>query len=328
MTTYNVARLDPRTTVGALSGAQGDAVTDLDAGAFATLVNGLHDSLARRVPTERAAVARRVQPSPGILEALQRLLALPVVAAPREGGGASVGDGAGFRELVGSLRVAWEERAARTLGEAKLDALKKLLELDVPPLFEILDRSTMDENAHSAVLRWLLDPRTAPNVAPALLRALTAKLNDATAWQIAIDEGIRLRAISARRERTRRQETGNAEVAERDRVDLIISGPSFVFAIENKTGTSEHDDQTKTYWSWISEFNCLRAAVFLSPYGGSASCEDFRPISYLDLLGMTLEAIAAGHATEHERIVLAMYARTLFAGPLRSESSIVKGASL
>ena len=201
--------------------------------------------------------------------------------------------------LPGALRVVWARRVPADF-HARYHALSRTYE------YLLLD-----------------DP-----VAPALLRALTAKLNDATAWQIAIDEGIRLRAISARRERTRRQETGNAEVAERDRVDLIISGPSFVFAIENKTGTSEHDDQTKTYWSWISEFNCLRAAVFLSPYGGSASCEDFRPISYLDLLGMTLEAIAAGHATEHERIVLAMYARTLFAGPLRSESSIVKGASL
>jgi hypothetical protein len=109
----------------------------------------------------------------------------------------------------------------------------------------------------------------------------------------------------------------------RDRIDLIVSGPGFMLAIENKLWSLEHDGQTTAYWSWLQTLRePLRGGLFLTPAGTPAASPSFKAISYLDLLGCLLSST---ERTAAEDIVLAAYLRTLGTRVLREEFAAIQG---
>ena len=210
------------------------------------------------------------------------------------------------------------------LGEDGARALVSLLE-DPAPDFLTLLRSQENENAHSDVIRWLLDPREAPNVAPALLRAMASTLPETTSWLDRIEVAIRTGHLSVRREVLIGKET--AEPTAADRIDIVVSGADFSLAIENKVWSQEHHDQTTTYWHWLERLPAgfLRAGVFLSPEGLPASCKEFRPLSYVQLLGLLVQASRHRTLRPAERAVLAGYAKALANGVLGRQIRALRG---
>jgi hypothetical protein len=116
-----------------------------------------------------------------------------------------------------------------------------------------------------------------------------------------------------------------AEEESADRLDLLISGPRFVLAIENKLWAREHTRQTDSYWRWLSRLPILHGGLFLSPTGRAPLSPGFRPVSYLDLLACLLEGPATGATLgEAERIVLISYIRTLATRVLRIELRTIR----
>ena len=227
-------------------------------------------------------------------------------------------------ETLNRLRDALLRKMLRDLGEDGARALVSLLE-DPAPDFLTLLGSQKKENAHSDVIRWLLDPREAPTVAPALLHAIVSTLPDTQSWIDRIDVAIRTGHLSVRREVLVGKET--ADPAAADRVDIVVSGAGFSLAIENKIGSEEHDDQTTTYWHWLERLPAgfLRAGVFLSPEGLPASCKEFRPLSYVQLLGMLVQGSRQPTLRPTERAVLAGYAKALANGVLGRQIRALRG---
>ena len=213
-----------------------------------------------------------------------------------------------LRDLFDALQAGWQKRVARILGEAKLATLARLLAAPTPDLLRILGRED-DENSHSDLIAWLLSPTRAPNIAHLALRHLTAPLDDAEEWHAAIDAAAAHDLISVRREMLIGRELASSD--DLCRVDIVLSGPGFVLAIENKVWSREHSDQTSTYWKWLEPMRCLRSGVFLSPSGLTATCPQFRPVSYLDLVSSLLEGPTTSTISSAEEIVLASYLKTL-----------------
>ena len=220
------------------------------------------------------------------------------------------GQFAQLRDLFQALHLGWRQRVTRILGTDKLRAARRLLSSPSPDLLRILGRED-DENSHSDLIAWLLTPRRAPSVAPRALRKLVSTLEDADRWNTHLDaRGNELNElISVRREVYLGKEI--AGVDDRCRIDILVCGPGFVLAFENKVWSIEHSDQTATYWSWLAPMTCLRAGLFVSPSGIPACCPGFASISYLDLVSALLEAPAAGSLEPTEEIVLASYLKTL-----------------
>jgi hypothetical protein len=149
--------------------------------------------------------------------------------------------------LVNELTTLWSVRATMTLGFKRSTVLQRQLGDPAPDLLGILQRED-DENSHSAVLRWLLDPRKAPALAPVALRCLVSRFPEPDAWRSALHDGIALGCVNVRREVVighDLDDNGN-----RDRIDLVVSGPDFVIGIENKVWSLEHDEQTHSYTRW------------------------------------------------------------------------------
>jgi hypothetical protein len=116
-------------------------------------------------------------------------------------------------------------------------------------------------------------------------------------------------SLSVRREVKIAREFGDG--SDLERVDITISGPGFILAVENKVWSREHGDQTQVYWSWMEPMRCLRGGLFLSPSGMTASCSEFKPISYLELVSCLVEGAAIAPISNSEEIVLASYLKTL-----------------
>jgi hypothetical protein len=123
--------------------------------------------------------------------------------------------------LVNELTTLWSVRATMTLGLRRSAVLRRLLNDPAPDLLGILQRED-DENSHSAVLRWLLDPRKAPALAPVALRSFVARFPEAERWRAALRDGC----VSVRREVVIGHDMKQAD--NKDRIDLVISGPDFV----------------------------------------------------------------------------------------------------
>ena len=102
--------------------------------------------------------------------------------------------------LVNELTTLWSVRATMTLGMRRSAVLRRLLNDPAPDLLGIIRRED-DENSHSDVLRWLLDPRKAPALAPVALRCLVARLHEAERWRTAVRDGCALGCVSVRRGR-------------------------------------------------------------------------------------------------------------------------------
>jgi len=227
-------------------------------------------------------------------------------------------------ETLNRLRDALLRDLWRHLGEDGARALVALLE-DPAPDFLTLLGSEENENAHSRVIRWLLDPGEAPTVAPALLYAIVSQMPASPSWVDRVEAAIRNKHLSVRREVLVGKET--ADPSAEDRIDVVVSGADFCLAIENKIWTKEHDDQTTTYWHWLKRLptGFLRGGVFLTPEGLTASCKEFRPLSYVQLLGMLVQASRRSTLRPAERAVLAGYAKALANGVLGRQIRALRG---
>lgn len=213
-----------------------------------------------------------------------------------------------LRNLFESLREGWRQFITRSLGESKLHSLVELLSSPAPDVLRILGRED-DENSHSDLIAWLISPKRAPTIAKHALLALTKTFDMADEWRSRIEAAIAADLVSVRREMLIGRELAGSD--DLCRVDIVVSGPGFVLAIENKVWAREHWDQTSLYWSWLEPMTCLRAGVFLSPSGLTASSSQFRPLSYIGLVSALLEGPASSPINAAEEIVLSSYLKTL-----------------
>lgn len=221
-----------------------------------------------------------------------------------------------FRGLRGALARRFEG----LLGPGKIEVLRQLLRQPVPDFLGLLGQ-TNDENLNSAVLGWLLDPREAPSIAPLALSRLVEWLEDADSWLRCLQEAIANDSLCVRTQYTIAREW--TEEQRLDRIDIVVSGPRCVLAIENKILAHEHDAQTQSYWAWLEPLPLLRGGLFLSPSGFPPLSPGFRPISYLDLLGCLLEGPVRTQPSSREELVLASYTKTLSQGVLRAEFRLI-----
>jgi hypothetical protein len=268
---------------------------------------------------DRAGLAERFEAFVTTLRCLDRSSAL-------HQGTALAYSAVGEEHLATVLRTlsrAARDRVATMLGSAKLQSLRDLLADPFPDLLGLTGR-TSDENAHSCALAWLLDVRRAPTIAPRALQAMSAFLEDPLEWRRRLAKATDLGTVSIRREVMMGRESNDRDAC--DRIDLLISGPDFVIAIENKIWSQEHDNQTTTYSYWLEELprETLSAGLFLTPDGYPAGCPTFKPVSYLELLGCLLEASVSGELPNAERSVLAGYVKTLASEILRNESRVAR----
>ena len=229
-------------------------------------------------------------------------------------------DASHLRDLLSVLGKAWHKSVRSRLG-SKVRVLREFLDDPAPDMLSILSCTT-DENAHSDVLAWLLDPKKAKFVAPHSLAALvsTAGLEPQAAWQDALSLALRQSEISVRREY---RVSGDWAVDDSEnRIDLLVSGPDFVLAIENKIFSGEGDRQTERYWRLMQHIRRpLKGGIFLSPSGFSPRNANFKAVSYLDLVSCHLEAPSreSDGLRTGETIVLSGYIKTLASRILRTE---------
>ncbi len=213
-------------------------------------------------------------------------------------------------ELLEQLHRDLKSHVVRVLGREKIELLFRLLSSPTPDMLSILGRST-DENAHSNLIAWLLDPRRAPRVARHALRKLVTHLPEQPeeSWRGLLAEAVATESISVRREVVIAKDFEDA--SDLSRVDIVISGTRFMIAIENKVRSLEHSDQTCAYWDWMQSMTGLKGGLFLSPSGAEASCPSFVSISYLELVSCLLEGPAIEALSVSEEMVLASYLKTL-----------------
>jgi len=230
---------------------------------------------------------------------------------------------AALQEVLLQLQHGWERRIASKLGPERVAALLRLLEADVPDFLDLLGRVD-NENANSDVLAWLLSPRRAPGIAPATLYRLVTFLEPPKdrehpgEWQRRLRTAVDANCLSVRRELVFGREW--SDESSEERLDLMISGPTFILVIENKLWSPEHAKQTEGYSRWLSQQSGLTGGLFLSPTGAPPLSKGFQAVSYMDLLGCLLEGPAAGVSlTRQEEIVLGSYLNTLARRVLRTE---------
>jgi PD-(D/E)XK nuclease superfamily len=261
--------------------------------------------------TEHERVATRLRSLLSAIRGRPALYASPLAMVD------SVNDAqaARLKAMVQRLSASWNRHVHGALGLRKAAILRDLLEVPIPSILGIF-RKEMDENAHSDVLRWLLDPKTAPGVGPGALWHLAGALDGAEGWRADMQSAIHANCVVVRREV---QLGRSLDSTGRDRVDLLVSGPGFVLAIENKVTAQEHENQTDAYWNWLERQYGRRGGLFLTPTGIRPNCQHFAPVSYLQLLVALLEGPARAELAPRERSVLAGYVRTLATSVLRTE---------
>jgi PD-(D/E)XK nuclease superfamily len=212
-----------------------------------------------------------------------------------------------LQELFDGLQRGWRERVLTFLGPTKAKIVAELLRSPVPDMLHILGKGG-DENAHSALITWLLDPRQAPLVAPHALRRLATHLPE-DHWRSLLAEAVATESLSVRREVVIGRDF--KDTGDLSRVDIVISAPRFVISIENKVWSNEHGDQTNRYWDWMESMEGVRGGIFLSPSGMTASCSSFVAVSYMELVSCLTEGATIAPLSEGERTVLASYLKTL-----------------
>lgn len=220
--------------------------------------------------------------------------------------------------LSGLLR----ERFGRVFTSDELRRLESLLHFPAPDFLNALGRSD-DENSHSDVLAYLLNPRTAPGTAPSALECLAARLPEPERWLELIRNSINRDEVSVRRE----VQTGrfwDADPNALERVDIVISGRGFILAIENKVWSKEHAGQTEGYWSWLQSMPGIKGGLLLTPGGVRAQCEHFIPISYAHMAGCFLSEMPA--RTPEEEVMLAAYFKAVFHNVLGHEAKMILGS--
>jgi hypothetical protein len=142
-------------------------------------------------------------------------------------------------------------------------------------------------------------------------------LDDPLVWVTEIRRAIDADSLSVHREYTIAYEW--TDESRLDRIDIVISSPRFVLAVENKVWAREHSEQTRSYWDWLSRLPVRKAGIFLSPSGFPPASDAFKAVSYLELLACFLEGLLHSTPTREEQLVLSGYVKTLAAGILISE---------
>ena len=299
---------------------------DLDIGQVRALFDRLSIAVANPRRAATADAAQRLQVCTPVLDGLRDVVDAvhrrdplvshqPIARDPRLA--------PAIKQLTSELRGTYLAWLGASLDSRKMSVARSLLSHSVPDLLDVLGK-TAEENAHSDVIRWLLDPREAKVVAPAALRALVKRLpRETDEWQRLISIAVQQHTLSVRREYA--IPTEEADEKGQGRIDLLISGPGFGLVIENKVGSDEHDNQTDLYWQWLYEQKELRlkGAMFLTPVGFPAQNRNFKPLSYLDLLSCLLEGPAQVRVEGVEEAVLASYVKTLAAGILQQELHVI-----
>ncbi len=285
------------------------ATWTIDAGGLRETLDRLHRALGEAQnfsppavePLEYQLTAGRLR------ELLERLGSIDLSKVPIGGTRGGGHPAEQLREVFDKLQWSLKAYVTNVLSAEKVEILFRLLSSSVPDFLHIIGKGN-DENAHSDVIAWLLDPRRAPTVARHALRRLALHLPD-EAWRSHLAEAVATESISIRREVVIAKDFENA--ADLSRIDIVICSPKFMLAIENKIWSREHSDQTRTYWQWLQSMNGLRGGILLSPSGMAASCPEFSSISYLDLVSCLLEGATIEPLTSSEEILLASYLKTL-----------------
>jgi hypothetical protein len=213
-----------------------------------------------------------------------------------------------LRDLISALHAGIRGRVLTVLGQDKIDVANRLLSSPTPDLLRILGRED-DENSHSDLIAWLLNPRRAPTIAGHALHCLVGHLADSSVWRERLEFAARTHSLSVRREYViARELSASADLA---RADIVLTGPGLMLVIENKVWSREHSDQTKTYWQWIEPLGGMRGGIFLSPGGLTPVAGEFRAASYLQLVACLLEGAVRAPLQPTEEIVLGSYLKTL-----------------
>lgn len=204
-------------------------------------------------------------------------------------------------------------------GDEGLSSLAEIRRDESVPDFLGLAGMPFTEVAHSGVIRSLLDPATAPTVAPLLLLSLAEALfesepTERSAWTSCLQAAFGPGASGNIAVRT--EVPVGTDVETTGRIDILVSGPGFALAIENKTQSFEHDGQTRTYARWLDRNyrSALRAGIFLTVGAERAESSMFRPLSYVGLLGQLVKVRRCRHgATRQEELLLDSYIKTVAA---------------
>lgn len=294
----------------------------LDASALRSTLDAVRSALARTGPAATELAGVLLHDRPRLVRSVRDVLAA-AGAIDLSARGALSGMVSEYRNpeqlqrlrsLFEALNDAWLRRLSARFSSEKVRCLRALLHRGSPDFLAVLDKAR-DENTHSQLIRWLLDPRTAPAVAPRALRHLVSGFEGASAWAEVLERALARDVVSVKREFTIGREWGGDDL---DRIDLVVSAPGLVIAIENKTYSVEGRSQTWAYWRWLSSLPGLKAGIFLTPSGVAAECHHFRSISYLDLLDSLIVADLDALSSD-EAAVLASYVRTLVNSTVRTE---------
>lgn len=263
----------------------------------------------------------------GSLKELVRLLGQSDLSTRRALIGAIPGRAAHSRaaeltQTIAQLSSLLSRHYASTFAGDDLRRLRSLLEFPAPDFLHALGRAE-DENSHSDVLAYLFNPRCAPGTAPVALSRLAELLPEPARWSACFSQAVNRDELSVRRElQIGRFSTEDPKAL--DRVDIVISGRTFVLAIENKVRAREHNRQTETYWEWLAGIPGLKAGVFLSPEGFRAHSEHFIAMSYRKLAWCFLGETPG--RTPEEEVMLSAYFKAVFGQVLRHNVGKILGS--
>jgi hypothetical protein len=208
------------------------------------------------------------------------------------------------------------EHVIMTLGIRRATVLRRLLDQAAPDILGVLGREN-DEGSHSDIVRWLLDPREASELAPITLCSLVSHFREREKWRKAIRDAVALGSLTVRRDVAIAGETAGDETDLS--IDLVVSGPDFVIGIENEISVTEREPSESSA-RWLAALPVsLRAGIFLTPSGTASRSSAFQSLSYLELVACLLEAPSAATISLREERVLAGYLQTLERRILRVE---------
>ena len=193
--------------------------------------------------------------------------------------------------------------ALTSLSHAIAEESEQLDALDL-----IAPRRWAEEEFHSRIIRWLLDPsahhRQAGHFIAALLNATMAlpRLLDAD-WSAA----------------QVRQEWGNVVDGQRGYLDILVLNQEYqnLIAIENKTFSQEHSNQLTRYHRALADAypDFARHHIFLSPDGISPCLErdrkHWQPASYSVIHDAIQQVLEMGIADPDANVLLRIYATTI-----------------
>ena len=218
-----------------------------------------------------------------------------------------------------------EQYAALEKFDQDLDLAELERQLSEFDLFRLLNVNWRQEEIHSQVLAWLLNPRKNHQLGDAFLRGF---LSATTALELS---GADLSAARVQRE------WPNEVDGQRGFLDILIldEEKQFLCAIENKVYSEEHSRQLTRYRRALETDypDFTRFYLFLSPRGVSAydvaEREHWRPVDYgvvCQVVEKTV-AISAGSISEDVRAFLRQYANCLRRYILGGDADIQKLAA-